>query len=85
MITVTDLLRNWGSDEALARDVNMHREAVRAWRLRSRIPAAYWSEIVEAATRRGFNDVTVAALADAHAPLAARRRRPAIHPTEPAA
>ncbi len=61
----------WGDDKVLAQDVGASECAVQKWRLRNKIPPGWWEDVVEAARRRGFEDVTLELLAA----IAARHRQ----------
>lgn len=74
MNSFASIISLWSSAEELAADLeipgNNPGGTVRAWKQRDNIPPAYWSDLVSAAVRRGFHDVTFEALA-----LIASRRR----------
>jgi hypothetical protein len=65
--------------EALGRTVD--RETVYAWKLRNRIPADYWPDIVEVARRASVTEITLELLAN----LNAKARRPVAAAAEQAA
>lgn len=66
-MTFRTIIAHWGSAETLAADIGSSGVTVRAWRNRDSIPASRWLEIVAAARSRGFDSVTLDALAHAAA------------------
>lgn len=56
----------------LATDLGLQPKNVRSWRSQDSIPAGWFIDVVKAAQARGFDDVTVEALAE----MAALRRSP---------
>ncbi|MFK8253796.1 hypothetical protein [Ancylobacter terrae] len=67
MHNVSEIFTLWPTDADLGRDIGVSYPAVAAWKRRGSIPAAYWRDIVAAARRRGFRDVTADTLAELHA------------------
>lgn len=72
MKTIRDVIDRWESAEVLAGELGQKGVTVRAWRNRGAIPPRYWLNLVEAARRRGFPDVTLELLAQIHASPAGR-------------
>ena len=71
---VSDFFALWPSDADLGRDIGVPYSTVAAWKQRRSIPVAYWREIIRAARRRGFQEITADLLVDLHA-----RGQPAEH------
>jgi hypothetical protein len=53
------LIDRWPSAAEFSRDINVSFDTVRGWRPRNSIPAGYWPDVIAAAQKRGFSDVTV--------------------------
>ncbi len=66
-MTVKDILRKWDTRADLARDLDVAPFIVQAWWRRESIPGEHWLAVVAAAHQRGLGDVTLEALAQAHA------------------
>lgn len=73
MQTFSEIISLWASHDELAQDlskagVTIKRVLIASWKHRDNIPAGYWPPLVEAATKRGFQDVNYELLANiAHA------------------
>jgi len=67
-----DVIGRWPTTRAFARDAGCSPTLVRQWRHRDSVPAQYWPQIVEGASRRGIALVDLRLLAQ----LAAKRRAP---------
>jgi hypothetical protein len=67
MQKVADIFAVWPSDADLGRDIGMPYRTVSAWKQRGSIPAPYWREIIAAARRRGYPEITADLLVDLHA------------------
>lgn len=63
MKSFADVIDLWDNLSAFAKDAGVSYGAAKQWRRRGSIPAERWSLIIEAASRRGFDDVTADALA----------------------
>ena len=58
MKTFSDVIDQWESAEALARDVGVKGVTARKWRVRNSIPPEHWPAIVAAAERSGKESIT---------------------------
>jgi hypothetical protein len=67
MHNVADIIARWPSDAEFVRDIGAPYQTVSAWKHRGSIPSAYWRDIVLAARRRGFSEVTADLLTALHA------------------
>jgi hypothetical protein len=69
-----DVIAEWDSPDALAKDVGANAERVRKWKQRDSIPAEYWLRLSRAAAKRGkpIELHELAVLADRSLPGAAR-------------
>lgn len=70
-MTFLDVMDLWDSPQALADDLGYKLSRVQKWRVRRSIPPDSWSDLIEAAKRRGFN-VTAETLLDANSAHASR-------------
>lgn len=61
--TFSDVIALWGTHAGLARQVGTVRITVTQWKRRDSIPERWWTPIVDAAARCGFEGVTYALLA----------------------
>lgn len=68
-MTVADaVIRRFGGIASLARALgHRHRSTVQGWGEEGRIPMARWPDIERVALTQGFQDITVAWLAEQHA------------------
>lgn len=66
MQDVADIFAAWPSDAEFGRDIGVPYPTISAWKQRASIPAAYWWDIVRAAMRRGYSQVTADVLARLH-------------------
>lgn len=67
MLTVADIISSWGTMQSLADDLGEQYVTVANWKWRKSIPSKYWLRIVEAAKARDLHNITLEALAIAHA------------------
>ena len=67
-----ELIAQWPTTRAFARDAGCTPTLVRQWRHRDFVPAHYWPRIVDGAAKRGIPLISAELLAD----LAAKRRAP---------
>ncbi len=58
-----ELIEMWPSIGAFAADVGVPYETANSWKKRNSIPAKNWPEVIAAAGRGGFPDVTFERLA----------------------
>lgn len=65
MQALQDIFDIWGSDKAMADDLDQKADTVKHWRLRGRIPSDAWPRIIEKAARKE-QLVTAAQLLDLH-------------------
>ncbi|MBB3267613.1 hypothetical protein FHW79_005274 [Azospirillum sp. OGB3] len=61
--TFTNVIDLWPNAVAMGNDVGETGLTVRAWKRRNSIPGEKWLRVVEAARRRGFENVTLERLA----------------------
>lgn len=61
-ITHISVINLWPSIDAFRTDVGVGIEAARKWRQRGRIPAEWFSRVIEAARKAGHKGVTLEAL-----------------------
>lgn len=73
-----DVIDRWESVTQFAGDIGVGPKHAHAMRARDSIPPLYWPRVIEAATKRGKDDITYELLAQlASAPQPAQRlRRP---------
>ena len=64
MTSFQDIIALWGTPGALADDLKEPSRRVWAWKERDSIPARYWTAVVSAAEKRGFDGVTADVLAE---------------------
>lgn len=64
MKTFDDIISMWPTAKAFGTDVGVSGLVARQWRRRNSIPSSHWRAVVDAAQKRGFTDVTEAALTD---------------------
>jgi hypothetical protein len=72
MQTYADVIGLWDSAEQFGADLDILGVTARAWRNRNSIPPERWKDVVAAAQRRGFAQVTTDLLAE----IAARSQKP---------
>jgi hypothetical protein len=61
-LTHVDVIRLWESPSLMADEIGTSTDVVRHWKMRGRIPWAWWGRVAAAAEARGHTDVTYAAL-----------------------
>lgn len=66
-MTHADIIAKWPSLPAFASDLAVQYGTAKQWKRRSSIPDNYWLHVVRAAVERGFDGVTLEALAVASA------------------
>lgn len=66
-----DLIAQWPTTRAFARDAGCTPTLVRQWRHRDFVPAHYWPRIVDGAAKRGIPRISASLLADLAAELRA--------------
>ncbi|NSY10808.1 hypothetical protein G6L14_02105 [Agrobacterium vitis] len=66
-MTHADIINLWPSIAEFARDIGAPYETAKAMRRRSSIPAGYWVRVVDSASWRAFEAVSLSALAEAAA------------------
>lgn len=57
------IIDRWGNRAAFAREVGVDYQVARQWCNRNSIPSEYWMDVVNAAQRRGFPDISLDLLA----------------------
>ncbi|EXL08740.1 hypothetical protein [Aquamicrobium defluvii] len=66
-MSFADIIKLWPTRAALAGDIRVSPQAITNMLKRGSIPSQYWSAMVEGASERGINGVTLNALAKAAA------------------
>ena len=61
--TYRDVIAQWRFVRDLARDLDEPYDTVQKWKDRDRIPPGYWGSVVNAASIRGYEKITLEALA----------------------
>ena len=64
MDSFSSIINLWPTAEAFAEDVGISGVLARQWRRRNKIPSEHWNRVVGAAACRGFDGVTLLALAN---------------------
>lgn len=68
MMTPSGIISQWPTISDFARDIGLKRASHGTlMKLRGRIPVEHWNAVVGAARERGFSEITLEALARAHA------------------
>jgi hypothetical protein len=67
IMSVSDIFSALGGNSRVARLLGVGSSTTSEMKRRGRIPAEYWSDIVDAAQRLGRSDITLEALAKLHA------------------
>ncbi len=57
------IIDRWGNRAAFAREIGVDYQAARGWYDRNSIPSEYWVDVVSAAQKQGFDDVSLDLLA----------------------
>lgn len=62
--TFSTIIARWPTTKAYADEIGVAHVTARSWKRRNSIPAPYWAGTVDAAQKRGYQEVTLRVLAE---------------------